>query len=158
MKILQFIIFLTLIINIVYAQKLMGKWKRTETQIKNLPIDPGLIGKWESSVNNPLLSFYLNEDGTFKWISDTIHTNSDSIFWTIPKLYWTTKDSELNLVAPTKEKNIWAYTTLGVYYLNKNKLYLGSCFNNIADLKSFIKNKEWQAKKDACAHELIKRD
>lgn len=152
-----FTLILLLFTSSIFSQKIEGKWKRTTKQVQNGTIDQDLIGEWKSSINNPLLSFHLNADRTFKWtFMDTVKVDSDSTFWTTPQMYWTVKGLDFYILGPTDEENIWSYTKLGIYYLKKDKLYISNCWSKIERIKDTIKSDLWKKDKNVCVHELLK--
>ena len=118
-----------------------------------------LIGTWVSSVNDPFLSFSLNSDNSLTWTNDSLNFDlPDSLYWSEPIVSWTVKGDKLYIFTPDgQEKNKWTYTVLGAYYLKKDKLYIGNCFETSDEVKKFIKQKAWKEKRDFCVHELIKK-
>ena len=149
----------------IYAQKfknVKGGNHRTviksTKQVQNAFIDEKLIGKWKSSTNEPLLSFYLNEDRTVKFLhQDSISFDSvnSKKLWITPQFYWTVDGSDLYFVAPKEKKNKWEYVMLGFYYLKKDKLYLSNICDDLKCIKSIIKSDSWN--KIGPVEELIKQ-
>lgn len=140
----------------LFSQRNSGTWNRTTKQIQEGVIDENLIGKWESSVGEPLLSFYLNEDRTLRFfIHDSLVLDS-SFMWTNPEIYWSVRGMDLYIATPKKEKNKWTYTRLGIYYLRKDKLYISNCCDDIDCLKKFLKSDLWKQDKTVCVNELIR--
>ncbi len=131
---------------------------KTTKQVQNAFIDKKLIGKWKSSTNQPLLSFYLNEDRTVKFLyQDSIgpDTMDSKGKWTKPQMYWTVDGNDLYLVGPKEKKNKWEYIMLGFYYIKKDKLYISNICDDVKCIKGIIKLDSWN--KSGPVEELIKQ-
>lgn len=151
----------------VYAQKLKntkgriyGTQIKTIKQVQNAFIDIKLIGKWESSTNKPLLSFYLNEDRTVKFLfQDSISQDSMNIEekWTTPQMYWTVDGNDLYFISPKEKKNTWEYFMLGFYYIKGEKLYISNICDDVKCIRGIMKSDSWIINRNGPVEELIKQ-